>query len=229
MFVLLHVSCILILLRDVVLGLILKIRVGQLNKILRQLREMLQILRFLTQYWMFAVTLSLCCLTYTKFVVCVCVYAWTKIYTKNIYKSTLCTYGVCTFSNYMFILYSNFNCTEDCTYRITTYCSRLIMEPFKNCIRMSSILMRLTCAKTYWRRWCRRRVNIHILNFLHIIWAPMITTIKFTGYLYKKTSITRYKNIIWTCRHFTYRKRTGSDTQINYPFQHYWTVFMKNK
>jgi len=43
-FVLLHVSCILILLRDVLLGLILKLRVGT------RLREMPRILKFLTQY-----------------------------------------------------------------------------------------------------------------------------------------------------------------------------------
>jgi hypothetical protein len=44
MFVLLHVNCILILLRDVLLGLILELRVG------KRLREMPQILKFLTHY-----------------------------------------------------------------------------------------------------------------------------------------------------------------------------------
>ena len=48
--VLLHVSYILILLRDVLLGLILKLRIGELHGILRRLRQMPRILLFLSQY-----------------------------------------------------------------------------------------------------------------------------------------------------------------------------------
>jgi hypothetical protein len=57
---------------------------------------------------------------------------------------------VCSFKNDMIIKYNNFNYTEDCTHKITKYCSRLTMEPFKMCVRMSHVLMIvLVCQNVY--------------------------------------------------------------------------------